>query len=59
MFRSIVDWFKRAVIHTAFAELTTELETAGAVVNDPPPLTLDVESKSVIEKPTRKKTAKK
>ncbi len=43
-FRSLVNWLKRAVIHTAFAELSAELESAGAVATDPPQLTLDVES---------------
>lgn len=44
MFRSLVNWLKQAVIRTAFAELSAELESGGAVATDPPLLTLGVES---------------
>ncbi len=43
-FRSLVNWLKQAVIRTAFAELSAELESGGAVATDPPLLTLEVES---------------
>ncbi len=43
-FRSLVNWLKRAVVHTAFAELADELESGGAVATDPPLLVLEVES---------------
>ncbi len=59
MFRSLVNWLKQAVIRTAFAELSAELESGGAVATDPPLLTLDVESTPAITKPARKKAAKK
>ena len=58
MFRSLVNWLKQAVIRTAFAELSSELESGGAVATDPPLLTLDVESKPAIAKPARKKAKK-
>ncbi len=59
-FRAIVDWFKRAVIHTAFAELSSELESAGAVATDPPLLTLEVEfTPALADKPRGRKAAKK
>ncbi len=62
-FRSLVNWLKQAVIRTAFAELSSELESGGAVAPDPPLLTLDVESKPAAtepaSKPTRRAKAKK
>ncbi len=59
-FRSLVNWLKRAVIHTAFAELSAELESGGAVATDPPLLTLDVESTPALaDKPRGRKAAKK
>ena len=62
-FRSLVNWLKQAVIRTAFAELSSELESGGAAATDPPLLTLDVESKPAAtepaSKPTRRAKAKK
>ncbi len=58
-FRSLVNWLKQAVIHTAFAELSAELESGGAVAVDPPLLTLEVESKPAIGKPKGRKATKK
>ncbi|KKN79803.1 hypothetical protein LCGC14_0336580 [marine sediment metagenome] len=46
-FRSLVNWLKQAVIRTAFAELSSELESGGAVATDPPLLTLEVQSTPV------------
>ncbi len=59
-FRSLVNWLKQAVIHTAFAELSAELESGGAVATDPPMLTLEVEPKPALaDKPRRRKAATK
>lgn len=57
-FRSLVNWIKRAAINTAFAELSAELESGGAVATDPPLLTLDVES-APVEKPASKAKGRK
>lgn len=49
-FRSLVNWLKQAIVHTAFAELSAELESGGAVATDPPVLTLEVESTPALTK---------
>ncbi len=59
-FRSLVNWLKQAAIRTAYAELSTELESGGAVATDPPLLTLEMESTPALaDKPRGRKAAKK
>ena len=60
--RKLVEWTKRVVLETAAKELFAEMQTAEAVITEPPMLALDVESTAVITPPvkaTRKKAAKK
>ena len=51
MFRFAVNWIKRAILSTAIAELTSEINDAGAVENEPPAITHDVESTAVLTEP--------
>ena len=57
-FRSLVNWIKQAIIRTAFAELSAELESGGAVATDPPLLTLEVESSPTEPEKTKAKGRK-